>query len=251
MPMLYGEIKSDAEIRDHVISYVKSVSTSKHDRFQPIMSLIPANCGNVLDYGCGWGHYAIAIRDKGNTVEAIDLSANEIDICKLVWGEQAGINFNLASIDQFPSNNFDCVLSSQVIEHVHNAGTYLSSINRVLKPNGRLVISLPNIMNPRFFLTLLRSEMEQRLRTHSKNILENYDKTQDHINAWDPQHFTTLLASVGFLLENYIPTEGIPFPMRWPFKSYVYLRNKRLANLSYTMTFAFRKVKTVNVRPEE
>lgn len=251
MPTLYGENKTDAEIREHVLKYANSVQSEKHDRFHAIMSLIPRNCGRILDYGCGWGHFAVAIRDKGGQVEAIDLSQNQIDICNLVWGRQTNIKFGVTAIDKFPENVFDYVLSNQVIEHVHNVGNYLSGINRVLKSDGKLIISLPNIMNPRYFFAMLRSDMEARLIKHSSHVLEQYDKGSDHINAWEPQHFTTLMASMGFALERYIPTEGIAFPMRKPFKSYVYSANKRFSNLSYTMTFRFGKAKAKIVRPEE
>lgn len=245
MPILYGEQKTEEEIRTHVLNYAKGVKSCKHDRFHTIMSLIPSGGASVLDYGCGWGHFAVAIRDKGNSVAAIDLSQNEIDICNLVWRQQADINFSCISIGEFPEGAFDYVLSNQVLEHVHNVGNYLAGINRVLKTGGKLVISLPNIMNPRYFLALLNGNMQERLKQHSEQMLARYDKAHDHINAWDPYHLTTLMASSGFALERYIPTEGIPFPPRFPFKSCLHLSNERLSNLSYTMTFSFSKVKTV------
>lgn len=242
MPTLYGEEKSAEEIRNFIDDYVHKIRSFKHDRYHAILSLIPENTGRVLDYGCGWGHFTIAIRDKGNLVSAIDLSQNQIDICNIAWGVQENIEYKCINITDFPDDYFDCVLSNQVIEHVHNVGSYLTEINRVLKPGGVLVISLPNIMNPRFFLPMLRGDMEGWLKRHNSNMLENYDKGEDHINAWDPQHFTTLLSSMGFRLDRYLPTEGIPFPMRRPFKGYVYSKNKRISNLSYTMTFKFTKL---------
>lgn len=250
MPIMYGEEKSDQEVKNFVEEYVRLVMSNKHDRFYAIMSLVPTG-KRILDYGCGWGHFSIAMRDKDNTVEAIDISQNEIDICNLVWGKQPNINYECKKIDEFVDSSFDCVLSNQVIEHVHNVGNYLSATNRVLKNGGQLIISLPNIMNPRFFLGLLHSDMEDRLKSQSENQLKKYAKTHDHINAWDPIHFVTLCASVGFLLDRYIPTEGIAFPFRKPFKPYVYTRVKSIANLSYTMTFSFKKVKDVTINPND
>lgn len=251
MSTLYGENKTDSEIREHVLNYASSVQSEKHDRFHTIMSLIPHNGGRVLDYGCGWGHFAVAIRDKGNCVEAIDLSKNEIEICNLVWGQQIDINFSCVSVGEFPDGAFDYVLSNQVIEHVHNVGHYLCGINRVLKTTGKLIISLPNIMNPRHFVAMLRNNLEDRLKQRSEQLLTGYDKTHDHINAWDAYHFTALMASTGFRLERYIPTEGIPLPAQLPFRSNWHLSNRRLSNLSYTMTFCFSKVKNVVLRVED
>jgi SAM-dependent methyltransferase len=247
MPFLYDKEKTHDEARCFVHDYVSQVKSFKHDRYHSILSLVPHAAGRVLDYGCGWGHFSIAIRDKANIVNAIDLSQNQIDICHSAWGNQRDIEFACSPITKFQNEYFDCVLSNQVIEHVHNVGNYLAEINRVLKPGGLLVISLPNVMNPRFFLPMFRGDMEGWLKRHNEKMLAGYDKGNDHINAWDPLHFTTLLSSMGFLLERYLPTEGIPLPMTRLLGGYLYLKNKRLSNLSYTMTFRFSKMKSVQV----
>ena len=243
MPKLYGEDKSSEEIRQFLDQHVSGMKADKHDRFHAIMDMVPEGVGHVLDYGCGWGALSIAIRDKGNTVSAIDLSQNEIDICDIGWGEQADLSFKCGSTQEFSDQTFDLVLSSQVIEHVHNVGNYLSEINRVMRDNGTLVISLPNVMNPRFFLPMLRGDMNSWLKKFSNTMLGIYDKGSHHINAWDPYHFVTMLASVGFRLEKYVPTEGIALP----FKKNLYLSSKRLSNLSYTMTYQFTKVKEAKI----
>ena len=105
-------------------------------------------------------------------------------------------------------------------------------------------------MNPRFLLGMLRSEMENYLIGLSEQASANYDKAHDHINAWDPTHFTRLLSTVGFKLEHYMPTEGVAMPFRKPFKPYLHINNKRIKNLSYTMTFGFRKCKNIIIDNE-
>ena len=251
LPKLYGISKTDEEISSFVLSYVASIERSQYDRFHTIMSLVPHSAGMVLDYGCGWGHYSIAIRDKKNVVEAIDLSQNQIDICNIVWGSQDNINFKASKIDQYPDEKFDFVVSNQVIEHVHNVGNYVAGVNRVLREGGKLLISLPNLMNPKFFFSMLRNDLESKLIAHSEKISDQYDKGNDHINSWDPMHFVTLMSSMGFILERYIPSEGIPMPFKFPFGSYYYAKNSRITNLSYTMTFLFKKIKKITIRPED
>ncbi len=248
MATIYNKELCDENVINFIENYVESIKSFKHDRFHAIMSLIPESCGHILDYGCGWGHFANEIKNKNNKVTAIDLSPNAIEICNIVWKSQENLSFSTDLVTSFDANSFDLVLSNQVIEHVHNVGNYLSSINRVLKPNGLLVVSLPNVMNPRFFFGLLRGNLEDRLRSHSRSMLSAYDKGEDHINAWDPFHFTTLLASMGFTLKRYIPTEGIAMPsVKGLCPPYIYLQNKSLRNLSYTMTFLFEKTNTVTV----
>lgn len=237
MVELYGVKKTKEEVIKYVKNYIKNVISFKHDRYHVIISLVPQNHGRILDYGCGWGHYAIAIRDRGNSVDAIDLSENQIEICKLVWGVQNKITFSDRKIMSYKDETFDMVVSNQVIEHVHNVGNYLSEINRVLKPNGKLIVSLPNVMTPRFVLRLFKRRYEHELISLSNEIIKKYDKGNDHINAWDPHHFTTLMASAGFKLERYMPCEGLLFPRN----IYMYIKMKIFKNYSYTMTFLFKK----------
>lgn len=243
---LYGEEKSNEEIIQFVRNYVDQVMKCWHSRFNATLPLLPEGGKYVLDYGCGWGHYAKLLSERGNKVKAIDLSSNEIDICELVWGQLPGVEFECAMIDAFQDETFDCVISSQVIEHVHNVGNYLSGINRVLKPGGQLIISTPNISTPRFFLDVLRYlNFERTLRTHSQKMLKEYSKTHHHIHAWDPHHFVNLGASLGFEMERFIPAEGIAFPFRW----LPYIRTNRtiFGRWCYTMIFSFKKQKFVPV----
>lgn len=252
VPFVYGEPRTDQEVVAFVRDYVDAVKRNPHDRYHGILSLVPDGSAHTLDYGCGWGHYAIAMRDKGNRVVAIDPSENEIEICRLVWGDQKDVVFQHDSIEAHKAASFDVVLSNQVVEHVYNVGNYMSQVNRVLVDGGRLVISTPNIMNPRFFLAQLHQDLEARLRRLGEGILAGADKTHDHVNAWDPIHFVTMCAAFGFSLERYLPTEGIAMPFGWPLGGpYIHHSATALGNLSYTMTFAFTKVHDVAADPHD
>src|SRR5690606_16552983 len=47
----------------------------------------------------------------------------------------------------FEKNEFDCVILGEVIEHVPNTDFVLQEIRRVLKKNGTLLISTPNLVS--------------------------------------------------------------------------------------------------------
>ncbi len=79
----------------------------------------------------------------------------------------------------------------------------------MIKDDGYLLIGLPNIVNLNFLISQMFFSNKRALRL-SKNIINNYNKAGDHINGWDPTHFTILLASCGFELIKYLPTEGTP-----------------------------------------
>lgn len=45
----------------------------------------------------------------------------------------------------FPDNRFDSITAGELIEHINNVGSFLKECYRVLKPNGKLVLSTPNL----------------------------------------------------------------------------------------------------------
>lgn len=245
---LYGQEKSDEEVREFVTTHHKTIAEDKYSRYNELVKLFPkVKDRKALDYGCGWGHFSVEMRNKGFQVEAIDLGKNEVDIAKFIWGNQENINFRHAKIQEYEDASFDLVFSSQVIEHVHNPGIYLSEINRVLKDNGELIISLPNIVNPRYMIPMMIKRFKRRLFEINEDMLLNYDKGNDHINGWDPLHFIKLVSSVGFKLKEYIPAEGVPFPTKRPFRPFWHTRINSLKKLSYTMIFVLEKVKDVKI----
>jgi SAM-dependent methyltransferase len=58
---------------------------------------------------------------------------------------QRGIADYFYTGKQFPldSSSFDVVLCNQVLEHVFNPEEFLDEVNRVLKPNGKLILTVP------------------------------------------------------------------------------------------------------------
>ena len=245
---LYGTERTDDEIRRFVLDYKRKIEDNPRSRYVAIRELVPAP-GRVLDYGCGWGAFSKMLEERGNEVVGIDLDDNQVDICRLVWAGIDRLSFEHAAITELDSASFDCVVSNEVIEHVHNPGTYLDEINRVLVPGGRLVISLPNVMTPRLVAPLLSPRLPENLRRISEQTRADYRKEQHHIQAWDPAHFVRLVSTVGFVFEDYRPLEGIALPHAklWP----SYVRFRPLRNFSYSMAFVFRRVAESRIAPHD
>ncbi len=248
-----GNRYSADEMKQIVLEYYKSVFSNKNDRHFQMQKLFPDTLDSearVLDYGCGMGGISQLLYEKYRcTVDGVDISENELIKAKITYGDNPHINFILLDEFEFPKEKYDLVFSSQVIEHVHNPGNYLSKINYMLKDNGYLLIGLPNIVNLHY-ITSLMFFSEAKARKHSYKIFENYNKASDHIQGWDPLHFITLLASCGFKLERYLPTEGTPLSMalkRIPLiGKYIYIL-PFTSRLSYTMFFLAKKISYVNI----
>lgn len=218
--------------------------------------MIPSKV-KVLDYGCGWGCLTRAIAEKGNEVTGIDMSHDAIEIA-LDFNSHPNVNFFRANIKDFEDESFDVVNSNQVLEHVHNPGIYLKNCNRILRKGGFLVVSVPNVINLNFLFVQLSKGLNEKYESISMEVLENYSKDSHHIQAWDPVAFVRLLASTGFLYVEHKFVEGVYLPIgpsrhtRWPLGgSYYHTKNKRLKNLSYTMLFKMKKVRFLDIYPED
>lgn len=100
----------------------------------------------TLDLGCGDGALSYLLWKKGAHVHGIDNSEIAIKYAKEKHKE-FNTNCHFAITDcsetQFDSNYFDCVICTDVIEHVPEPLKLLNEIKRVLKPNGYAVVSTP------------------------------------------------------------------------------------------------------------
>lgn len=250
MELEYSGIKYKNEsLINFLNNHKSSIINTNHSRYIDVLNYIPQNKYG-LDYGCGWGCFTEIMKEKTNSkILGIDLNQDDINICKYVWNDT---NYMSCKIDEFESNTFDFVVSNQVIEHTHNPGNYLSEINRVLKDDGILIISLPNILTIRNIFSIMRRNFNTQLINLSKDIFNNYNKTHDHIQGWDPEHFTRLASSVGFVLKEFHPSEGIPLPFwfkKLKLPTYIYSR-KRWKNLCYTMIFVFEKKSYIKIEKD-
>lgn len=100
--------------------------------------------GTVLDNGCGRGLYTRALLGKSDRIEAIDLNQENINCLKRRFANGM-IRFQRASSTALPfeDNIFDLVLHTEVLEHIENDESAVREISRVLKPGGRLILSVP------------------------------------------------------------------------------------------------------------
>jgi glycosyltransferase involved in cell wall biosynthesis len=93
--------------------------------------------GRVLDIGCG---SSVIIQSLNNAV------GMDVSMGKLRFLRGRGIELARASAFALPFRDaaFDCVISSQVIEHVPYDEVLFREMERVLQPGGRLIIGTPD-----------------------------------------------------------------------------------------------------------
>lgn len=106
---------------------------------------------SVLDLGCGTGRHALWCAEQGAIVTAVDFSAGMLAAAReKPFADR--VNFLQLDLHQrlpFDNAQFGAVVSGLVLEHIRDLGLFFGEVRRVLKPQGRAVISA---MHPAMFL---------------------------------------------------------------------------------------------------
>ncbi len=122
-----------------------------------VLNVITANVTDqslrIMEFTPGEGHLTKALLDAGyKNIETMDIYPENFKL-KEVKCHKGNISEPLPFADAL----FDLVISVEGIEHLENQYGFAAEINRILKNNGYLIITTPNITNfasrIRFLLT--------------------------------------------------------------------------------------------------
>ena len=138
----------------------------------------------LLDLGCGIGplrpylpQESFCIRGVEVCREAALIAARNYDSC-----EAADVEQSLP----FPSESFDGAHAGAILEHVIDWHAPLNHINRVLRPGGFLVVSVPNL---RYW-----KEIRRLLRNRQPHWL----KDMEHLHGYTPAFLQEMVRIHGF-----------------------------------------------------
>jgi SAM-dependent methyltransferase len=108
----------------------------------------------LLDLGCGGGRHAFEAMRRGATVVALDYSETDLKDVRGVMGamleageiapedEGAAVNGDALNVP-FADNTFDRIIVSEVFEHIWADEAAMAEMARVLKPGGRMAVTVP------------------------------------------------------------------------------------------------------------
>ncbi len=168
--------------------------------------------GKVLDIPCGSGAFLRRLLDGGYATYGADLVQHEAlpDAAEFM---SADMNRTLPYEDA----TFDVVVSIEGIEHIKRPFDFISECNRILKPNGMLILTTPNISS-------LRSRWRWFLTGfHNKGKLpldDNDPQPRHHINLLSFPQLRYMLHTSGFQItaihSNRIKLASLLYLPCWP-----------------------------------
>lgn len=115
--------------------FVKSIALK--NKLNLINSLQPDK-GSILDIGAGTGDFLSVAKENGWHTIGVEPSDKAKSIAK-----QKGISF-VEETSELESYSFDVISMWHVLEHVPDLDDQLKELKRLLKPNGTLIIAVPN-----------------------------------------------------------------------------------------------------------
>ncbi len=115
-------------------------------RQRKILSLLGSvENSKILDVGCAAGYLGEKIKRPNNEVIGVDISRSAVNEAKKKI-DQAFTADLLKDPLPFEDGYFDQVILAEVIEHLFYPEKALKKIGRVMKKEGRLVITTPNFL---------------------------------------------------------------------------------------------------------
>ena len=136
---------------DHYDSFAQSYSrdnesglfNAHYERLAMIELAGDVHGRRVLDAGCGSGALSLALRAKGALVTGFDSSPVMVELARQRLGEDADLQVADISLPlPFADGAFDDVVVSLVLHYLQDWTAPLSELRRVLKPGGRLLLSV-------------------------------------------------------------------------------------------------------------
>jgi len=136
-----------------------------------------------LDVGCAEGNatlrHAVSAKIKKESVYGLDVNNSYLNLAKEKF-KVFKVDFEKNSFP-FEDNYFDLILVDQVFEHIKNISNLSKEISRVLKPNGYLIVSTPNLAAwcNRFLLLFGKQPLcinvfSEHIRGFTKNTLKEF-----------------------------------------------------------------------------
>lgn len=159
---------------------IQFIPTLRDDASARVFWLSRIVRGRLLEVGFGNGATLARLSDFGWDVVGVEFDAVSVNLARTL-----GLDARIGSIEDaaFPSGTFDAVVASHLIEHLSDPQGFLRECRRVLKADGRLVLTTPNA-----------SSLGHRLFAANWRGLE----PPRHLHIFGPKALSALARNAGF-----------------------------------------------------
>lgn len=155
-------------------------------KFDQISARIPDNQDiTILDVGCGPGGFFSQHKKKAKEKIGVDFAKSQINYARTIMPQ---IKWVCADVEKAKLPKADFVVFSEVLEHLPKGTKIFEGIRKVLKKNGKLILTTPNYSSFWPFFEKLW------------DVVSPVKYEEQHINPQTPNTLKNLVESSGFRL---------------------------------------------------
>lgn len=146
--------------------------------------------GKILDFGAGTGDFMLFAKNNGWKTFCLETSQKAMDL-----GKNKGLCY-ANNIEDFEDNFFDVITLWHVLEHVQDFDATIDTLKAKLKPDGTLIIAVPNFKSfdakfygkfwaaydlPRHYWHFSRKAFNSIFESHQMKIIKTFPMWFDSI----------------------------------------------------------------------
>ena len=139
----------------------------------------------ILDMASGYGFFMQMMKTEGYEVEGVEISKDRLGVCRNRMADAKVYTINLLA-EEVPEKlyeSYDLVTMFHLLEHITNPVLFLKRLKDFMKPDGYLILELPNVDN-----LMMKASLE----------FNDFFYFRDHVAYYTPQLLQTVLEKAGY-----------------------------------------------------
>ncbi|RYG18406.1 MAG: class I SAM-dependent methyltransferase [Chitinophagaceae bacterium] len=135
---------------DNKLAYDRTVvfdESKLREEHRQVLEWVGSN-KSVLEIGCHTGYFSAVLSQKSNTVTGVEIYEPALEKAKPYLKQAVLGNIEHEEVwNQVSQSTYDVILFMHVLEHLVAPEIILQKFKQLLKPNGIIIVCLPNINN--------------------------------------------------------------------------------------------------------
>jgi len=124
-----------------------------------LLPFVPVEARSMIELGCGEGALGAAVKQR----QRARVVGVEIDRAAAAIARKRIDDVYCGDVEEIVSllhERFDCIVASEIIEHVVDPWALLSELRRIAAPGGQLILSIPNLGHASVINDLLQGRFD-------------------------------------------------------------------------------------------
>ena len=148
----------------------------------------------VVDFGCATGYLANLLQKKDCIVTGVEINPDAAKVAENYCQHVIVADLDFVSVTEIlPSKKFDIAVFGDILEHLRNPWKVLKETKQILKEDGYVIASIPNIAHAAIRLALLQGKFDYM----EFGILDN-----THLRFFTKKTVEDLFDSSGYLISS-------------------------------------------------